>query len=114
MSDETMSVLETVARATDPDAWLEYMPIPTRTDTVRFHLARQESAQRARAALRALGMTEAMMQQPAGSVVVVPVEATTEMLQAACEEAVEYPEADDQIAVYRAMIAARPGAGDSA
>jgi len=42
---------EAVARAIDPDAWADDVPIPTRDGVLAFHDRRQQSCERATAAL---------------------------------------------------------------
>lgn len=42
-----------VAKALDPEAWVDDLPIPTRADTIRFHERRKASSSNARAAIAA-------------------------------------------------------------
>lgn len=49
-----MNMVEKVARAIDPEAWKDDLPIPTRADTIAFHEARQASIVQARAAIEAM------------------------------------------------------------
>lgn len=54
-------MIERVARALDPDAWISDGPTPTRADTISWHSRRQASCVSARAAIAAmLEPTEAM------------------------------------------------------
>lgn len=49
-----MDEIEAVARAIDPDAWADDVPIPTRGHVLDFHERRQRSCQAARAAIATL------------------------------------------------------------
>lgn len=49
-----MNMVEKVARAIDPEAWKDDLPVPTRADTIAFHEGRQASIVRARAAIGAM------------------------------------------------------------
>lgn len=49
-----MNMVEKVARAIDPEAWKDDLPVPTRADTIAFHEGRQASIARARAAIGAM------------------------------------------------------------
>jgi hypothetical protein len=40
--------IESIARAIDPDAWADILPVPTRADTEAFHARRQRSVEQAR------------------------------------------------------------------
>lgn len=50
----TQSMIETVARAIDPEVWADALPIPTRVDTIAFHAGRARSIALARAAILAM------------------------------------------------------------
>ena len=67
--------VEAAARAIDPDAWKDDLPIPTRADTVKFHERRQKSAQLARSALDAALST---IPAPAGTAEAVEMIATAD------------------------------------
>lgn len=47
--DEQDALVEELARALDPNAWAEDLPIPTRAHTVAFHVCRARSVTQARA-----------------------------------------------------------------
>ncbi len=44
-------LVEKVARALDPDAWREELPVPTRAAVIGFHMRRQKSAELAHAVI---------------------------------------------------------------
>jgi hypothetical protein len=130
---EAMTILEKAARALcvkdglDPDE-LVYGHTTVRPVFPRWWFAYREGAE---TTLATLGLTPAMMQQPAGSLVVVPVEASETMLLRGMEAANDKRWAwcgygprtageglDGMIFyvrdAYLAMLAARPGSGESA
>lgn len=112
---ETMSLLETVAMA----LWPHLAP-PSRTAEQVDDL-RPKFRDAARAALRALGVTEQQMAGPASAVVVVPVEPDYNIINQGTVAALEHrlegkhrnhhsmSNGGEIYAAYRAMIAAAPG-----
>jgi len=48
-----MTKVEEVARAIDPEAWADDMPVPTRELVIEFHARRQKSVASALAAMEA-------------------------------------------------------------
>lgn len=108
---ETMTLLDSVARQ-----MMDFELGHGCYDSARDWAEAERGLWRVRAniALRALGVTEEQMAGPADAVVVVPVEATREMAEAAGGECVSLERADDPSyeprQVWAEMISARPGA----